>query len=107
MYFAYSGNSGDTSSGIIKTNGITINEWICCTVTVSSGNVAKGYYQGELEKTLSLNGDLKNENNTCLIGIGDGRRFNGYIPIVKIYNKELSASEVKQNFDAMKSRFGL
>ena len=107
MYFAYSATLGDVSSGTIKSNGITINEWICCTVTVSSGNVAKGYYQGELEKTLSLNGDLKDENNTCLIGIGDGRRWNGYIPIVKIYNKELSASEVRQNFDAMKSRFGL
>jgi len=54
-----------------------------------------------------LTADLKDENNTCLIGIGDGRRFNGYIPIVKIYNRELSASEVRQNFNAMKSRFGL
>ena len=107
MYFAYSANSGDTSTAIIKTNGITINEWICCTVTVSSDNNAKGYYQGELEQTLSLNGDLKDANDTCLIGIGDGRRWNGYIPIVKIYNRELSALEVKQNFDATKSRFGL
>ena len=107
MYFAYSGNSGDVSNAIIKSNGITINEWICCTVTVSSDNNAKGYYQGVLSSNLSLNGDLKDDNDTCLIGIGDGRRWNGYIPIVKIYNRELSALEVKQNFDATKSRFGL
>ena len=107
MYFAYSGNLGDYDSAIIKSNGITIDEWVCCAVTVSSGNVAKGYYQGELEQTTTLDGDLKDANDTCLIGIGDGRRWNGYIPIVKIYNKELSASEVRQNFDAMKSRFGL
>ena len=106
MYFAFDG-SGDHAQATIKSNGITIGEWVCCSVTVSSGNVAKGYYQGELLSTTSLSGDLKDENNTCLIGIGDGRRWNGYIPIVKIYNKELSASEVRQNFNAMKSRFGL
>ena len=107
MYFAYSGTNNDSDQTNVKVNGITIGEWVCCSVTVSSDNVAKGYYQGELQSTLTLDGDLKDENNTCLIGIGDGRRWNGYIPIVKIYNKELSASEVKQNFDAMKSRFGL
>ena len=107
MYFAYSGTNNDSDQTNVKVNGITIGEWVCCSVTVSSDNVAKGYYQGELQSTLTLDGDLKDEHNTCLIGIGDGRRWNGYIPIVKIYNKELSASEVKQNFDAMKSRFGL
>lgn len=107
MQFSYSGNLNDGATATIKSNGITIGEWVCCSVTVSSDNVAKGYYQGELQSTLTLDGDLKDENNTCLIGIGDGRRFNGYIPIVKIYNRELSASEVRQNFNAMKSRFGL
>jgi len=106
MYFAFDG-SGTQTQATVKSNGITIGEWVCCSVTVSSDRVAKGYYQGELQTTLSLTADLKDENNTCLIGLGDGRRFNGYIPIVKIYNRELSASEVRQNFNAMKSRFGL
>ena len=106
MYFAFDG-SGDHAQATIKSNGITIGEWVCCSVTVSSDRVAKGYYQGELQSTTSLSGDLKDENNTCTIGVGDNRYFNGYIPIVKIYNKELSASEVKQNFNAMISRFGL
>ena len=107
MYFAYSGTSGDAAQQNVKVNGITIGEWVCCSVTISSDRVAKGYYQGELEASSTLSADLKDENNTCTIGEGDNRYFNGYIPIVKIYNRELSASEVKQNFDAMKSRFGL
>ena len=106
MYFAFDG-SGDHAQATIKSNGITIGEWVCCSVTVSSDRVAKGYYQGEFEQSTTLSADLKDENNTCLIGEGDNRYFNGYIPIVKIYNKELSASEVKQNFNAMISRFGL
>jgi len=38
---------------------------------------------------------------------GDSRYFNGYIPIMKIYNKSLTSAEVLQNFNATKSRFGL
>jgi len=33
--------------------------------------------------------------------------FDGYIPIAGIYNKALRSTEVKQNFEATKSRFGL
>ena len=106
MYFAFDG-SGTQTQATVKSNGITIGEWVCCSVTVSSDRVAKGYYQGKLQTSTTLSADLKDENNTCSIGVGDGRYWNGYIPIVKIYNRELSASEVRQNFNAMKSRFGL
>ena len=34
-------------------------------------------------------------------------RLEGYIPNFKFYTKTLSAAEVKQNFDAQKTRFGL
>jgi len=33
--------------------------------------------------------------------------FNGEIPIAKVYNKILSAAEVKQNFNAYRKRFGI
>ncbi len=38
---------------------------------------------------------------------GDSRYFKGDIPIMKIYNKALTSTEVLQNFNATKSRFGL
>jgi len=38
---------------------------------------------------------------------GDGKYFKGKIPFVNVYDRVLSAAEVKQNFDAQKSRFGL
>jgi hypothetical protein len=37
----------------------------------------------------------------------NGGYLDGDIPVVRMYNKALSDSEVKRNFDAMKSRFGL
>jgi hypothetical protein len=38
---------------------------------------------------------------------GDSRYFNGYIPIMKIYNRALTSAEVASNFTAYKSRFQL
>ena len=35
------------------------------------------------------------------------RQLNGKIPVTKVYNKSLSASEILQNYNAQKSRFGL
>lgn len=37
----------------------------------------------------------------------NGGYLDGDIPVVKMYNKDLSASEVLQNFNAMKGRFGV
>jgi hypothetical protein len=36
-----------------------------------------------------------------------GRFFNGNIAIAKLYNRALSASEIQQNFDAIRRRFGI
>jgi hypothetical protein len=41
---------------------------------------------------------------------GDGGNqgyFTGYIPNTQIYNRALSATEVLQNYNATKTRFGL
>ena len=38
---------------------------------------------------------------------GGGGYFKGNIPIVKIYNKVLTAQEIQQNFNATRSRFGI
>lgn len=37
---------------------------------------------------------------------GNGRYFNGELPITKVYNYPLSATHVRQNFRALGSRFG-
>jgi hypothetical protein len=41
------------------------------------------------------------------IGRGNGYNWFGEIPVVKIYNRALSADEVKQNFNAYKHRFNI
>lgn len=44
----------------------------------------------------------------CELGVSSGDRFlNGNIAITRIYNRALSAAEVSQNFNALRSRFGI
>jgi hypothetical protein len=40
-------------------------------------------------------------------GVGSGYAFNGNIAQVAMYNRELSASEISQNFNALRGRFGI
>ena len=105
------GNDAGTYTGFSYSPSaiLTVNSWynvvlVWNTVT----NNAIGY----------LNGDLKfNSSHTYwattlpVIAIGNGfsgdRYFKGNISSVGIYNRSLSATEVLQNYNAIKSRFGL
>jgi hypothetical protein len=62
------------------------------------------YVGGEVPSTWP---DATAVNATIGTLLGYGRYFNGKIPIVRIYEKTLSASEVRQNYNAQKARFGI
>jgi hypothetical protein len=49
---------------------------------------------------------IDNNSEATVIGSGTSSEFNGgEIPILKLYSRVLSAAEVKQNYNAIKSRF--
>ena len=80
-------------------------------VTYDSSNGYRGYVNAE-EKTRTIAGNGaagKPEFNSTKVGISAGSEgyFDGKIPLVKIYNKALTAAEIQQNYNALKGRFGL
>jgi len=69
-------------------------------------------YLNTQPQTLNAAGSLINLSQINNIGtIENGSRgvdnLNGRIALFKLYNKELSAQEVRQNYNATKTRFGL
>ena len=75
---------------------------------------ANGYLNGNQISMPYLSGDATNlayGSEGGVIGfrfdVAGFGYFKGDIPIVQIYNRALSASEVLQNYEAVKSRFGL
>jgi hypothetical protein len=105
-------------SYIVTTNGLTNprytvnyynNVWHM-TVTTYNGTNARFYYDGVLQSTTSITGNVDIES-TRLLGIGawanGAAQANASIAVAQFYNRALSASEVQQNYNALKGRFGL
>ena len=80
-------------------------------VYVASTNSIIWYVNGQLDSTYSLTNTPNFINYPVCVGRWDAAwgnyYFNGKVYIGQIYNKSLSASEVLQNYNAQKGRFGL
>lgn len=106
------------SDGIIGENGsgvfgnLTLNQWTHIAGTWQSDRTYKVYINGSLVGTSSQSGNGWNGSSTANFEIGgenqaNFRYFNGKIATTQTYNRTLSASEVLQNYNAQKGRFGL
>ena len=93
------------NSGLSYTHAVT-DQWFNVVGTWGSG--FKKLYINGVEVASGTNTGTDTGNRDRYVG-GRGANFpfNGEIPIAKIYNKALTASEVLQNFNATKNRFGL
>lgn len=106
----YYGDAGsDTNPYIGHNSSFTVvqNEIACvCTTRNLSrswwykNGIAYTYYDHSF-------GSLTTDNNNILIGNGYAGTYYGKIYSVKLYNRDLTASEVAQNFNALRRRYGL
>jgi hypothetical protein len=105
--FSRGSSSSDTHVNTVAGNTMTSNKYYHLVYTRKIGESV--FYQNGVQETIntSNNDAIYNNTDTVTIGQGDGRQLYGDIPIVKIYNRVLSAEEVKQNFNAYKNRFGI
>jgi len=80
------------------------------TYDASGTDALKLYRNSVLVKTGSSTGTPTTNNNNLYIGTrvtNLQHAFEGDIPIVRIYSRALTAAEVRQNFIATRSKFGL
>ena len=114
-YFAYITPDGYQPSpggfgvgrGVQLTNSVWQN-----LVFTKNGTSVIGYLNGVQQFSVTAsNGNMTgNGSRPLMLGAGltcSNRQFKGDIPIVQIYNRTLSATEITQNFNAQKGRFGL
>jgi hypothetical protein len=89
-----------------------LNNWVNLTVVVNGSNQLKAYINGVEPTYLYVqngpaDGVLNYNLNTFYIGRTNQDNLDGSIGSVYLYNRPLSASEILQNYNATKSRFGL
>jgi hypothetical protein len=65
-------------------------------------NIISGYRTNQSTFPLNFTAYLGTSGYT-----GDPRYLNGRIGCVYLYNRQLTAAEIKQNYNALKSRYGL
>jgi hypothetical protein len=88
------------------------SNWYQVVGTFTSG-ARRLYINGVLVNSDTQSGTITTNANGMSIGVyggfngSRGYYYNGNIASVKIYNRELTASEIQQNFNATKSRYGL
>ena len=94
-------------ASLIFNGTYSTNTWYYI-VMAQSGTSISAYKNGDFIQT-QTGGNIGNSYNNKSIGsyLTLSRYWNGRIALIQIYNKQLSSTEISQNYNALKSRFGL
>ena len=101
------GNTGNSNTTLL------LNEWNHITIVLNN-YFATYYYNGQLDKAATQNTDLASSQVTTWSIGRQNRNFSGNfyylncdVSTARQYNRELTAAEILQNYNATKGRYGL
>jgi hypothetical protein len=98
-----------TYSALSSTTSILTGNWTYCVATYDLNSI-KIYINGVLNTSVSFVRSVVNSNNAILyVGQDDygSRFFRGNISSATVHNRALSATEILNNFNSTRGRFGL
>lgn len=116
--FSFKDDSGQID-GFQTDDDLIENEWNHCIVTYNSGST-KIYLNNKLSASINTGGSQLGTGGVRYGYIGTGSEaegfdsangptdyFDGSVSVFKIYETELTESDVKQNFQALRGRYGI
>jgi hypothetical protein len=107
--FSYSVKPSSNAGAVANTYSSPINQWYYVTITMDQSNVLF-YLNGSLIQTNSVTTGWSFSNNVFYLGYSPDNfwgRFSGNIGSVMVYNRVLTATEITNNFNTQKLRYGL
>jgi hypothetical protein len=102
-------STSQNNTQLFSTSTISTGSWYHV-VGVVNNTGARIYINGELDASNSTSQNLGTVSSTLYVGgyhSGNDYRFDGKIAVAKRYNKPLTATEVAQNFNALRGRYGI
>ena len=102
-------STSQNNTQLFSTSTISTGSWYHVVGVVNSTG-ARIYINGELDASNSTPQNLGTVSSTLYIGgysSSSTYRFDGKIAVAKRYDKPLTASEVTQNYNALRGRFGV
>lgn len=101
----YDNNSGGFVSYGVNAGTIGIeNKWTMFSVVASSGSSTLYVNEGTNTGTVPYTAASTSHD---LFGAAGGSQPFGYVAIAKLYSRALTLSEIQQNFNALRGRFGI
>jgi hypothetical protein len=111
---AYLNSSGYTiyfhGNSVGTTSSIPTNQWVQLVVTYNSGTISVYFNCDSQPLTGTTTGyNITNSASTLYIGryVTSPYELNARMSIMRIYNRGFSQSEIQQNFNALRGRFGI
>ena len=104
----FHGYSTNPRIDLVSTNIIPDNIFCAVSLTFNGIDTYNVFINGQLENTISTN-PIASATGNSFIGStgGTGSFFSSNVYSSKIYNKALSLSEIQQNFNATRGRYGI
>ncbi len=102
----YAGHNGAWST-VSGNTTLSTNTWYFGAVTYSNTTGWKLYLNGREDGTSANTTTFVGNQEINIASYGGGNNFIGRISNVQIYNRVLSATEIVQNYNATKKRYGL
>lgn len=101
-------STSSNNTQLLSSSTISNGNWYHV-VGVVNDTGARIYINGELDASNSTPQNLGTVSSTLYIGSYSNSEyhFDGQLAVVKRYNKPLTAAEVKQNFNALRGRYGI
>jgi hypothetical protein len=107
----FSNNIGGQQRTVSTSATLSLNTWYYTSFTTSfdgSDTTCKIYINGVESASNTFSGSQSSAGSYFCIGDGDDQewyRFNGYVALVKIFNRTLPVDEILENFNYTKYRF--
>jgi len=101
------GHNGSWST-VVSTTNLSLNTWYFGAVTFNTTTGWKLYVNGLPESTSSDTTTYTGNDEVLIGSYATGTNvFGGRIAVAQVYNRVLSDSEILQNYNAVKGRYGL
>jgi hypothetical protein len=101
-------NGGAEYRSVVSTTTLVVNTWYYGAVSFDTTNGYKLYLNGNLEASNTRTDTFTGGSSLVLLGsFGGTNLLEGRIALAAAYNRVLSGDEIRQNFNALRGRFGI
>jgi len=102
----YAGHNGAWTT-VTGNTTLSLNTWYFGAVTYSNSTGWKLYLNGREDGTSADTTTFTGNQEIVIGAYSTGNNFTGRISYVQVYNRALTATEILQNYNATKRRYGL